>query len=87
MKKALSLFFVLCVSLASAIAQTSTGRLVGTVTSSDGVISGAMHWVVTSCAYLADQLWNPSTIFNINGETLRHFHLAIEVKSRGACVH
>jgi hypothetical protein len=22
---------------------------------------------------MADQLWNPSTIFNINGETLRHF--------------
>jgi hypothetical protein len=41
MKKALSLFFVLCVSLASAVAQTSTGRLVGTVTSSDGVITGA----------------------------------------------
>src|SRR5262245_37273749 len=41
MKKALSLFFVLCVTLASALAQTSTGRLVGTVTSSDGVMSGA----------------------------------------------
>ncbi|HEY9432944.1 MAG TPA: TonB-dependent receptor [Blastocatellia bacterium] len=41
MKKALSLSFLLCVSLASAVAQTSTGRLVGTVTSSDGVMAGA----------------------------------------------
>src|SRR5262245_20096176 len=41
MKKAMSLFFVLCASLTSAFAQTSTGRLIGTVTSSDGVISGA----------------------------------------------
>lgn len=41
MKKAMSLFFVLCASLASAFAQTNTGRLVGTVASSDGVISGA----------------------------------------------
>ncbi|HEV2666877.1 MAG TPA: TonB-dependent receptor, partial [Blastocatellia bacterium] len=41
MKKAMSLFFVLCVSLTPAFAQTNTGRLVGTVASSDGVISGA----------------------------------------------
>src|SRR6266498_1284523 len=41
MKKAMLLFFVFCVGLASAFAQTSTGRLVGTVASSDGVISGA----------------------------------------------
>src|SRR5262245_34869349 len=41
MKKAMSLFFILCASLASAFAQTNTGRLVGTVASSDGVISGA----------------------------------------------
>jgi Carboxypeptidase regulatory-like domain len=41
MKKAMLLFFVFCVGLASASAQTSTGRLVGTVASSDGVISGA----------------------------------------------
>jgi len=41
MKKAMSLFFILCVSLASAFAQTSTGRLIGTVASPDGVITGA----------------------------------------------
>jgi len=41
MKKTMLLFFVFCVGLASAFAQTSTGRLVGTVASSDGVISGA----------------------------------------------
>jgi Carboxypeptidase regulatory-like domain/TonB dependent receptor-like, beta-barrel len=41
MKTAMLLFFVFCVGLASAFAQTSTGRLVGTVASSDGVISGA----------------------------------------------
>src|SRR5215813_792279 len=41
MKRAMLLCFVCCVGLASAFAQTSTGRLVGTVASSDGVISGA----------------------------------------------
>jgi hypothetical protein len=41
MKKATLLFFVFCAGLASAFAQTSTGRLVGTVASPDGVISGA----------------------------------------------
>jgi len=40
MKKMMSLFFVFCVSL-TAFAQTNTGRLVGTVASSDGVIAGA----------------------------------------------
>jgi hypothetical protein len=41
MKKILSLFFILCASLAAAAAQTNTGRLIGTVASSDGLISGA----------------------------------------------
>jgi hypothetical protein len=41
MKRMMSLLFLLCLSLASALAQTNTGRLVGTVASSDGVISGA----------------------------------------------
>ena len=41
MRKTMSLFFLLCVSLASAFAQTNTGRLVGTVAGSDGVIAGA----------------------------------------------
>lgn len=41
MKKLISLFFMLCVGLVPAFSQTNTGRLVGTVASSDGVISGA----------------------------------------------
>jgi len=41
MKKLLSLFFLLCVGLVPALAQTNTGRLVGTVASPDGVIAGA----------------------------------------------
>ena len=41
MRKTMSLFFLLCVSLASAFAQTNTGRLIGTVAGSDGVIAGA----------------------------------------------
>lgn len=41
MKKMMPLLFVLCTSLAPAFSQTNTGRLVGTVASSDGVISGA----------------------------------------------
>lgn len=41
MKKMMSLFLVLCASLVTVFSQTNTGRLVGTVASSDGVISGA----------------------------------------------
>ncbi len=41
MKKMMSLFFMLCVSLATGFAQSNTGRLVGTVASTDGVIAGA----------------------------------------------
>lgn len=41
MKTLLSLLFLLSVSLVTTLAQTNTGRLIGTVASSDGVISGA----------------------------------------------
>ncbi|MEO6724807.1 MAG: TonB-dependent receptor, partial [Blastocatellia bacterium] len=41
MKKMMSLFFMLCVSLVTGFAQSNTGRLVGTVASTDGVIAGA----------------------------------------------
>nr|MDQ3013653.1 carboxypeptidase-like regulatory domain-containing protein [Acidobacteriota bacterium] len=41
MKKLLSVFFLLCAGLVPALAQTNTGRLVGTVASTDGVIAGA----------------------------------------------
>ena len=46
MKKILCLFCFFYVSLASVAAQTNTGRLVGTVASSDGVISGAKVSIV-----------------------------------------
>lgn len=41
MKKLMSLFFMLCVGIAPVFSQTNTGRLVGTVASTDGVIAGA----------------------------------------------
>ncbi len=41
MKRLIFLCVMVCAGLASAIAQTNTGRLVGTVASSDGVIAGA----------------------------------------------
>ena len=41
MKKLMSLLFIVCVWVSPVFAQTNTGRLVGTVASSDGVISGA----------------------------------------------
>jgi len=34
-----------------------------------------MRAIKTSLAYLADQLWNLSSIHNIAGETRRDFHL------------
>ena len=41
MKKLITIIALLCVSLGTALAQTNTGRLVGTIASSDGVIAGA----------------------------------------------
>jgi predicted mannosyl-3-phosphoglycerate phosphatase (HAD superfamily) len=41
MNKMMTLFFVLCAGLGSVFAQTNTGRLIGTVASSDGVVAGA----------------------------------------------
>ncbi len=42
MKKLMSLLFILCVGITPIFAQTNTGRLIGTVTSPDGIISGAV---------------------------------------------
>jgi hypothetical protein len=39
--------------------------------------------IKTWVAYLADQRWNPSSRFNIAGETLSDFQLAKKVKSDG----
>ncbi|HKQ74884.1 MAG TPA: TonB-dependent receptor [Blastocatellia bacterium] len=41
MNKMMTLFFVLCAGLGSVFAQTNTGRLIGTVAGSDGVVAGA----------------------------------------------
>lgn len=46
MKKMMSLLFIVCVWISPVFAQTNTGRLVGTVASSDGVISGAKVTVI-----------------------------------------
>ena len=41
MKKLMTLFILLCAGITPVFAQTNTGRLVGTVASTDGVIAGA----------------------------------------------